>query len=79
MKAHLLTTEEPIFSGHNRKADCGKEIPEAQILFSWDGLEMGNIVLDSTRFCKDCMSEKSEGEGARYLYGIRPRVEKKGE
>lgn len=70
MKAHLLTTEFPIASGQDQTADCGEEISHAQIVFMWDGLEMGKMVLSSVLVCRKCIDTFSNELGARYLYGI---------
>lgn len=75
MKAHLLTSEFPIVSGQNQTADCGKEFAKAQILFMWDGQEMGKMVLSSLLVCKDCLEAERAFEWPRYLYGITERID----
>jgi len=73
MKAHLLTSEFPIVSGQNQTADCGKEIPKAQILFMWDEQGMGEVLQYTRHICSDCYLKDQGPRQRALIYGITER------
>lgn len=70
MKAHLLDSDEPLTSGIDYVARCGKNISKAHFVMSieWGGGGLAN--LSTLLFCAKCMLLPHVIPGKRYLYGM---------
>lgn len=67
MKAHLKDSDSPIVEGKTITANCGKDVPKAQIVLMWDSQEMGENLAFGKNVCSKCLlTPPSE----RYVYGI---------
>jgi hypothetical protein len=71
VKAHLLSSENPIVAGETLPASCGKEISNLKIECVWDTLEVGSqsIPLSTILFCGKCV-QRLQPSGKRYVYAV---------
>lgn len=73
MKAHLVSSAEPLQAGRDQDAACGKQIKKARFVFMWDDMDItGNSLLEgavsiSPHVCREC---KLGSQWERYIYGI---------
>lgn len=77
MKAHLISSNEPLPEGEDRTAACGADVPKAVFLFQWDFAVDDSIDVWSTWCgCRRCLGDPLDG---RYLYVILPGQESRSE
>jgi hypothetical protein len=67
MKAHLFQSDEPIPSGEDRSALCGRTVSKAQFVSFFDAQIVGEVIVDVLRFCACCYLAQTK---KRYTYGI---------
>jgi hypothetical protein len=74
VKAHLLDSDEPITLGGDLRANCGKEVPKAVAVFSFDGNFGQGFSFNALLCCRACMEITLSH---RYVYGLLPGQEMK--
>lgn len=73
MKAHFVSSSEPLKSGETLEAACGAEVKNSFFAFQLDtaftvGHTIGSIVsINTLLFCRKCLCSSLAG---RYLYAI---------
>lgn len=71
MKTHIKLTRDPLTEGHSYRVECGVEIRNAHLEFTWDSDTKHMEGLSTLRFCADCIEEAFKATCAReYIYGI---------
>lgn len=75
MKAHLVTIEFPIIAGQNQLADCGQQVPSAQIVFMWDEQLMGEGLSYGKNVCNKCQLADKGPRAKMLVYGIAEQAE----
>lgn len=76
MKAHILQSDEPIQSGIDHVAACGKTVSKAEFACFVDAGHFQEIQLPKFYFCNYCRETQIT---KRYIYGLLPGQELKTE
>src|ERR1039458_9458782 len=71
MKAHLLSSDEPLKEGQDHSALCGQVVKKAQFVFFFDSDKFESFLemLSPLRFCSKCARVEIVG---RYIYALIP-------
>jgi hypothetical protein len=70
VKVHLSSSDEPLPSGNDQSAACGKTVPKAVFLFVFDMGLSGLATLSSLLCCQKCSKALGTQVSRRYLYGL---------
>ena len=70
MKTHLISSDDPLTSGSDRTALCGKTVSRAEFVFMFENGPSGIKGLSTLLFCNGCASQAFTKDSRRYLYGM---------
>lgn len=74
MKAHLVSSDDPLLSGQDHMAVCGVLVPKAEFVLFVDGTISGSThdlfqAMNPSQFCRHCRNAEVILD-KRYLYAL---------